>query len=241
MKACRLVNSIVLLIACFLFVSTPGLTNELSIRAYQASYKLYKNGMQIAKSSLSLEQSGRFWRWRLSSKPGGIFKFFSNRKPYSETTFSLLDDQYRIHNILLADGGNGKLYETARFNWRSRQVDIQRKGKRRILELPEQVYDFLTIHLLIAQMVERGTQQMVFNFYLKGEVLESKLVLGEKTMLDIDDKTIEASVYYQTIVGHKTSSKFFVGSNSRLLPLKIENINSKGKTSILILNRVVWL
>ncbi len=241
MKASRFIISISLSIASSLFASTPGLTNELSITAYQASYKLYKNGMQIAKSSLALEQSGRFWRWRLTSKPRGVYKFFSNRKPYSETTFSLLDNRYRIHNILLADEGNDKRYETARFNWNSRQVDIQRKGKRRVLSLPEQVYDFLTIHLLIAQMVEQGTRQIEFNYYLKGEVLESKLALGEKTMLDIDDKTIEASVYHQTIVGHKTSSKFFIDSSNRLLPLKIENINSKGKTSILILDRVVWL
>lgn len=233
--------SIFLLVGLFLLASTPGLAVELSITPYQASYKFYKSGFQIARSSLSLEQSGRFWRWRLSSKPRGVYKLFTDKKPYSETTFSLLDNRYRIHNILLADEGDDELYETARFDWNSRKLDIQRKGKRRILDLPEQVFDFLTLPLLTAQMMEQGARQAKFNFYLKGEVFESKIVEIDKTTLDIDGKKIVASVYHQTIVGQTTNTKYFFGPDNGLLPLKIENINSKGKTSIMILNQVIWL
>ncbi|MCH8178091.1 MAG: DUF3108 domain-containing protein [Proteobacteria bacterium] len=241
MKTSRFIVSIACLIAFCLFASTSGLAEEIVITPYQASYKLYKSGMQVAKSSLSLEQSGRFWRWRLSSRPKGVYRLFSDKKPYSETTFSLLDSQYRIHHILLADEGDDERYESARFNWNSRQLDIQRKGKRRIENLPDQVYDFHTIHLLIARMMKDGTQQMKFNFYLKGKVLDAKLAWAGKTMLEINDLKIEVSVFHQTIDGQKTNSKYYYGPDSRLLPLKIENINSKGKTTVMILKQVAWL
>ena len=241
MKVPRLNISITCLIVFCLFASTPGLAEEVAIKPYQASYKLYKSGLQVAISSLSLEQSGRFWRWRLSSRPKGVYRLFSDKKPYSETTFSLLDSQYRIHHILLADEGDDERYESARFDWNSRQLDIQRKGERRIENLPDQVYDFHTIHLLIARMMKDATQQIEFNFYLKGEVLNAKLTRAGKTMLEYNDLKIEASVFHQTIDGQKTNSKYYYGPDSRLLPLKIENINSKGKTSIMILNQVVWL
>ena len=241
MKICKSIVSISFLIAINLVASTPALAAEISIRPYQASYKLYKSGLQVGKSSFSLEQSGRFWRWRLSSKARGVYRLFSDKKPYSETTFSLLDNKYRIHNILLADEADDDRYETARFNWNSRQADIQRKGKRRITNLPEQVYDFRTIYLLIAQMKEQGAQQSKFDFYLKGEILESKLERVENTVIEIDGKTIKADVYHQTVVGKTTSSKYFFGPDSLLLPLKIESIDSKGKTSIMLLTQVIWL
>lgn len=241
MKLIKGIVSISFLITFCLFASKSGLAEEVAITPYQASYKFYKNGLQIAKSNLSLEQSGRFWRWRLSSSPNGVYKLFTDKNPYSETTFSLLDGRYRIHNILLADEGDDKRYETARFNWNSHQVDIQRKGKRHIENLPDQVYDFHTIHLLIARMMKDGTQQVKFKFYRKGEVLDAKLVQAGKDMLEIDDLKIGTSVFHQTIDDQKTSSKYYYGPDNRLLPLKIESINSKGKTSIMILNQVVWL
>ena len=241
MKALRNFVPVILLIGLSYFNSTSALAAELLIKPYQASYKLYRSGIQVAKSSLALEQSGNFWRWRLSSRPRGVYKFFSDKKPYSETTFSRLDQQYQIHNILLADEGNDQPYESARFNWDSQQADIQRNGKRRIISLPDQVYDFRTMPLQIAQMIDRGIRRMEFDFYLKGEVLKSKIILGEETTLEIGGKQIKTSVYHQTIVGRKTSSKFFFGPNSNLLPLKIENINSKGKVSIMLLDQVIWL
>jgi len=238
LKARRFIAWLSILIVYHLIAATPGLADEVPITPYQASYKLYKGGIQVAKSSLLLEQSGRFWRWRLSSRPKGIYKLFSNKKPYSETTFSLLDSQYRIHNILLADESDDARYETARFNWDSRQVDIQRKGKRRIEKLPEQVYDFRTIHLLTAQMMKDGTQKMEFSFYLKGEVLNAKLTQTGKVTLEINGSKIETSAFQQTISGRKISSKYYYGPDSRLVPLKIENTNSKGKTAIMLLNQV---
>ncbi len=244
MKATRkpLINvSISCLIAFWLIASAPALAEVFTITPYQASYKLYRSGLQVAESSLSLKQSGRFWRWRLSSRPTGVFKLISKKEPYSETTFSLLDNQYRINSILLADERDDKRYEIARFNWNSRQLDILRKGERSIENLPDQVYDFQTIPLLIAQMTKDGAQQMAFSFYLKGQVVDAKLERVGKSKLKIRDLNIEVSVFRQSISGQKTTSKYYYGPDSRLLPLKIENINSKGKTSIMILDQVVWL
>ena len=241
MKALKTTVVLFLMAGLGWFHSAPALAAELLIKPYQASYKLYRSGIQVANSSLALEQSGNFWRWRLSSRPRGIYKFFSDKKPYSETTFSRLDQQYQIHNILLSDEKNDQRYESARFNWDSQQADIQRNGKRRIISLPDQVYDFLTMPLPIAQMIDRSIRRMEIDFYLKGEVLKSKIIRGEETTLEIGGNRIKTSVYHQTIVGRKTSSKFFFGPDSNLLPLKIENINSKGKVSIMLLDQVIWL
>ena len=79
---------------------SPGLAAEVPLRAFTASYDLYKGDMHVAISEISLQRKGQLWRWRTTTEARGIYALLTNSKPYSETTFIQARDKIRIQQIL---------------------------------------------------------------------------------------------------------------------------------------------
>lgn len=229
---------IILLLAMFL--ATPGIATDIPLTPYQASYALYRGGLNVASSELSLEQSGHYWRWRQISKPKGVYALFSNSNLYAETTLLLLDDQYMIHNILLSDEGDDDRYENARFYWDNKKIDIQHKNKRYLEALPGEVFDSHSIHLLTARMLKHKLQKSEFYFYHRGKLAKSHLKRAGKSTLEINKKLIDVLVFEQTIEGISSKMKFYYDPDRPLLPIKIERTKPENKTTIMLLQSVEW-
>lgn len=229
---------ITLLLAMLL--STLAVATDFPLTSYQASYTLYRGSLNVANSELSLELSGRYWRWRQISKPRGVYALFSNNNLYSETTLLRLDDQYKIHNILVTDVGDDDRYENSRFNWDSKKVDIQYKKKRYQETLAGEVFDSHSIHLLTAHMLKQQLQKSDFYFYRKGKLTKSHLKQAGKTTLEINNKPIDAIIFEQTIEGLNSKMKFYYDPVRPLLPIKIERTRPGKKTTIMLLQKVEW-
>jgi len=223
-----------------MFLAAPGFATDNSLTPYQASYALYRGGLKVASSELSLEQSGRYWRWRQTSKPSGIYALFSNNNLYAETTLLRIGDHYKIHNILLSDEGDDDRYENARFNWSNQQIDIQYKNKRFIETIPGKIYDSHSIHLLSADMLKQKIQESVFNFYSRGKLAKSHLKRTGKSTLEINKKMIEVVVFEQTAESSGSKMKYFYDPDKPLLPIKIERTKPEKKTTIMLLRSVEW-
>lgn len=223
-----------------MLLTPPVVAMDILLTPYQASYALYRGGLNVANSELSLEQSGRYWRWRQTSKPKGVYALFSNNNLYAETTLLRLDDEYKIHNILLTDEGDHDRYENARFNWINLQIDILHKNKRYIETIPGKVYDSHSIHLLAAHMLKQKLQESVFSFYSRGKLAKSHLKRTGKSILEIDSKPIEVSVFEQTTQDSSSKMKYFHDPQKPLLPIKIERIKPGKKTTIMLLQSVEW-
>jgi len=223
-----------------MFLATPGLAADIALTSYQASYALYRGGLNVASSELSLEQTGRYWRWRQTSKPKGIYALFSNNNLYAETTLLRLEDQYKIHNILLSDEGDDKRYENARFDWNNQQIDVQYKGKRYFETTPGEVYDSHSIHLLTAHMLKHKIQESDFYYYRKGKLAKSHLKRTGKSTLEINKKIIKVLVFEQTTEGSRSKMKYFYDPEKPLLPIKIERTKPEKKTTIMLLRSVEW-
>jgi hypothetical protein len=223
-----------------MFLAAPSLATDITLTPFQASYALYRGGLNVASSELSLEQSGRYWRWRQTSKPKGIYALFSNINLYAETTLLRLDDEYKIHNILLSDEGDDQRFENARFDWDKRQIDIQYKNKRYIESMPDEVYDSHSIHLLTAHMLKQNIEGSDFNFYRRGKLAKSHLKRTGKSTLEINRKMIEVLVFEQTTEGSRSKLKYFYDPQKPLLPIKIERTKPEKKTTIMLLRSVEW-
>jgi len=231
-------KSIILLLTILL--AEPGLAREITLAPYQASYSLYRGSLNVARSELSLERSGRYWRWRQTSKAKGIYSLISNKVLYAETTLLRLGNRYKIHNILLTDDGDGDRFENARFDWNKQQIDIQYKNKRYVETVPGEIFDSHSIHLLTAQMLKQDIQQSEYYFYRRGKLAKSRLKRNGKTTLEINNKPIEAIVFEQTSEGTGSKLKFFYDPGKPLLPIKIERTKPGKKTTILLLESVEW-
>ena len=229
---------VILLFAVFLTPS--GVASETSLTSYQARYDLYRGSLNVANAELFLEKSGPYWRWRQISKPKGIYTLLSNNNLYAETTLLKLDNQYKIHNILITDEGDKDRYENARFNWDNNKVDIQYKNKRYPETLPGEVFDLHSIHLITARMLKQKLPEYDFYFYRTGKLEKSHLKQTGKMTLEVNNKPINVLLFEQTIENSNLKMKYFYDPNRPLLPIKIERTKPGKTTTTMLLKSVEW-
>jgi hypothetical protein len=236
-RSFSITSSLLLLALC---VSLPAAAGEVSLRAFTASYDLYKGDMHVGNAELSLEPFDQLWRWRLSTQARGIYAVFVHKKPYSETTFTRDANDVRLRQIVIRDEKNEEAKEIASFDWQAGYMKSTREGKHREAVLSAEVYDYQSIHLLAATMQMQQSQEESVDFYRKGKLTRSKLTyLGEKTV-SIGDREIEARSFRQTVEGSRTVIRYFYDLDQPLLPLLIENRKGDDTPSILSLREVDW-
>ena len=216
------------------------MASEVKLQSFEADYFLFVAGLHVGNSKLSLTNSGNLWRWQTSSKPRGIYSVLTNKKPYSETTFSLISGRHLIQTILLSDEGDKNLYETAHFDWQNQQTKILRKKVTSTASLGGDVYDYHSINWLVANMMKTGKAELAVDFYLKGQILKSTVKRIDNQNFDRDGQTISAWVYEQTTAGSKSKLRYYFNPAKSLLPIKIEKLKPGKKTSILLLKAATW-
>lgn len=231
-----------LIIGVFLLVTNiaPSIANEVKLQAFEANYSLYIKGLHVSKFKLSLTRSGNLWHWQTSNQPRGIYRLLSDKKPYSETTFSLVANRHLIQNIWLSDEGNKNPYETADFDWHSQQATILRKKISSTARLNSDVYDYHSINWLVANMMQAGKTEQTVDFYTKGEIIKSVVKRIENQTLETAGQSISAWVYEQSIALNKAKLKYYFNPAKPLLPLKIEKLKLDQKTAILVLKTATW-
>ena len=228
-----------LLLLCLTLIS-PGSSAEISLRPFSARYDLYHGGMYIAVTELSLQRSGEHWRWSTLTTARGIYSWFTGKRPYTETTFSQVECEILLREILIADAGSDRKTESARFNWGNSKLDVKRKGKQKQLHLSDPVYDYQSIHLLAAAMHQQHLNQQTTDFYRKGKLVKSSLSYSGSDKIDVNGKSVNAIVYEQVIVKSDSTIKYYYDAENPLLPLRIVKLKPGKKPSILKLRKVDW-
>ncbi|MDH3446593.1 MAG: DUF3108 domain-containing protein [Gammaproteobacteria bacterium] len=227
-----------LLLATLLAV--PAVAADVTLRSFKASYDLFKGGMHIGTTDLRLQRSGERWRWSSLTRARGIYSWFTDKQPYTETTFSQGDSEVRLHEILIGDAGKDRNTEAARFDWNNGRLEIMRKGKQRQLQLVDGVYDFQSIHLLAAAMGQQQLTTATVDFYRKGSLVKSRLVYSGQDRVSVDGRSLEANVYEQIMVRSNSKIKYYYDTGNPLLPLRIEKLESGESPVILSLRGVEW-
>jgi len=213
---------------------------DVPLRPFSARYELHRGRLHIANTRLKLERSGELWRWSSHTVARGVYAWFSRKQPYTETSFSQTDSEFRLSEILITDARNKKYAESARFDWVKGEMEVSRKGKLWQLPLQAGVYDYQSIHLLAATMGQQQMEKMTVDFYRKGKLVESSLVYLGQQNLDINGQTLSANVYQQKVVKSGLRIKYYYDAENPLLPLRIEKLESGEKPAVLTLRQVDW-
>lgn len=233
----HLIPSLILL---SLSLASPGLAAEVPLRSFTASYDLYKGSMHIAVSEVSLQQMDQLWRWRATTTARGIYAWFINNKPYSETSFIQANDEIKIQQILHTDPGDPEKNESASFDWVRGSVEVLRKGKHKQLTLDAEAYDYQSIHLLAVSMRMQQLNEVTVDYYRKGKITRSTLVYSGKGNVDVNGKMVAAEVFEQMIGKSKTKLKYYYAAETPLLPLRVEKLKPGKTPVILTLRKVNW-
>ncbi len=67
-----------------------------TLKAFQASYDLFKNERLVGETILQVEKSDDRLSWQMTTRPSGLYAFITNKQPHSESilirlTMSLLE------------------------------------------------------------------------------------------------------------------------------------------------------
>jgi hypothetical protein len=225
------------LIGLMLFISniTSTVADELKLQPFAANYSLHLGQKYVGQSTLSLKQSEGLWSWQTSAKTIGIYSWLSNKKPHSETHFSLNNDSYLIQNLLISDESDESLYETVHFNWQKKQAIILRKNLTHSASISDDVYDYNSIKWLVANMMKTKKSEIEVDFYVKGTIVKSKIKRIDNETLDVPGKKVSAWVYEQATVNSKTKWRYYLNPVRPLVPLKIEKLKPGKQTATLLL------
>lgn len=238
-------HSLILLqwfVGLLLFISyiAPTVADGLKLQVFTANYSLHIAGLHVGHSKLSLNQSGDLWRWQTSSKPIGVYRLLSQKKPYSETQFLSDNGHHLIQNILITDEGDNSIHETAHFNWQEKQATILRKKLTSTATISGDVYDYHSINWLVANMMKEEKSELEVDFYFKGEIVRSNIKRIGNQFIEMNGENISAWVYEQSTISSKSRLRYFFNSAKPLVPLKIEKLKPGKKPAVLLLESVVW-
>ncbi len=214
--------------------------SEVALRPFSASYDLYQGGLHLAITDISLQRYDGAWRWVSVTRARGIYRLFTDKRPYVETRFDRFGDEFRVTEILLDKNGGERHEETARFDWEAGRAQVLRKNKRSEIAIDEAVYDYLSIHLLAADSGQSGPGQQNIEFYNRGRLVKSSFVYSGQQAVSIDGKSVQANVYEQVVARSKSKVKYYYDAEHPLLPLRIEKLEAGESPSILALRQVEW-
>jgi hypothetical protein len=212
------------------FFSLTALAQD--IKPFKAEYKVFRGNSYIADSKLTLKKQQGEWIWRIDTKARGIYKWLTRKKPYIETRMQEIDHKLKL---LLESSGDypDKLPKwSSWFDHLGKFIYSMKGNKIKKQKLPEDVYNFHSIHLLYPQMMQHNEQQKTVNFFKKGKLLKSTLIL---------EKNVELSNKKQHTVVDKLTQKFdgskkyfiYYYKGKTLAPLKIEQINPGKDSSVM--------
>ena len=108
---------------------------------------------------------------------------------------------------------------------------MTRKGVQNIAPLPEEVYDYLSIHLLSAKMMEQNLAQARVDFYYKGRLVKTELKQIGMAKIELNDKEIDVMVFEQSVQDSSTKSKYYYDPRTPYIPMKIETGKPDKKTA----------
>lgn len=236
MSRCNSIPSLLLL----LLASLPAAAESLPLRAFTADYELHRGDTHVANSEMSLNREGEFWRWTMMTRARGVYAWLVSKQPVANTIFDQRYGLLWLQEISVGDADEERSNERARFDWSSGRIDVERKGKRRLLPLSDIVYDYQSIHLLAAEMLQRQQETMTVDFYRKGKLVKSSLTYTGTGNIDIDGVGREASVFEQTIVNSDSRLRYYYDAASPLVPLRIEKLEDDDPPTVLTLRRVEW-
>ncbi len=205
-----------------------------NLKAFRANYDLFKNEKQVGETILQVEKSDSRLRWQVTVKPSGLYALVINKQPYSESIFIRDTGDYRLSSLRISTGINDVPMEVADFDWQQSLLTATRKKKQVKLRLTSDVYDYLSIHWLAAQLSLADADRYELSFYRSGKLMNSTLTRKASESLKIGDNTVQTTVIEQTFDGSSRRLRYHYSQENLWLPIRIER-NKKGKKTTVML------
>ena len=221
----RLKSIIALPLLLLLHASSQAQT----LQPFDAQYAFYRGGNHVADASFSLAQQNTLWLWTLKTRPIGFYRLLTRKRPYAETLMQQTDDGPRLLLEQSGDYEDKPAKQGSYFDVDQGKLYYSQGDKATRMTLPDNLYNYHSIHLLYAQMRDQQLEQIEVNFYDKGELARATLTLERNVEVSLGDDSRTADRVTQRNQGSKKYMVYYYDQKSPA-PLVIERIRP-GKDS----------
>jgi len=215
-----------------LFITTLFITFSSaaqSIEPFEARYHVYRGDTHVANSKLSLHRQNGEWVWFMNTEPRGIYSWLTKKQPFTETR---MQNSPTGLQLLLENSGeyqNKPPQQSDWFDYTTRIIYHMKDGNISQIKLPDDVYNYQSVHTLYPQMLSQHKLQLPINFYRNGAVTKSTLTLEKAFPIPDKSGTIKVDKITQTFDQSDKQMIYYYQGGS-IAPLKIEQIK-RGKDS----------
>ena len=209
--------------------------NDSKLEAFDARYKVYRNDQHVADARFRLFQQNDSWLWRMQTKPRGVYRWLTRKKPFSETRTTMTSQGLKLSQLSSGEYLEKPPVESSWFDIDRKTIFYthSKKNEDKQLALPDTLYSFHDVHRLYSQMKKSGQQQLEIDFYNKGKLFTSKLVLETNVRLPGEGGDRLADRLSQQLENSDKMMVYYYRDHD-LAPLRIERIK-RGKLKTMML------
>lgn len=204
----------------------------ITISPFDVRYHVYRGDIHVANTQFSLTKQQFEWVWFMRTSPRGMYSWLTRKKPFAETRMQETEQDIQL---LLEKTGNYPEKQAKRNSWFdhvNKKVYSMNGRVIRKLDLTENVYNYHSVHLLYPQMLEKDSLQMTINFYKRGKLLESTLILQKHIELPAKSGKMIVDKVTQTFKDSNKKMVYYYQGKT-LAPLKIEQITPGKDKSVM--------
>lgn len=203
-----------------------------NLTPFKAKYNVYRGDSLVANAQFNLQFKNGVWNWTMQTQPTGLYRWLTRKKPFAQTQ---LQNGPEGIQLLLQHKGNYLEKPPRESSWfdHTNQTIYYKKGdKIKQLNLPGPVYDYHSIHLMHSLMLENNQSTAEVNFYKKGKILKSTLILEKQIEIPRDSSNMTVDKMSQSF-NNSSRKIIYYYQGDTLAPLKIEQIKKGSGSSVM--------
>jgi len=211
-----------LLLSAALSVLAVSVTAADELKAFEASYAWIWHGMNVAVSTLKLEQTGDTWTYSSNSEPRGIGKVFSER-PKQRSVLRVTDAGTQPLSYQASDGtGATRRAVDVRYDWEQGRLTGVYEDTKVDLPLTPAVQDDASVQVALMVELLRGRTPEHFSLLNKNAVREYRYVREGEATLQTPLGKIATVIYRSEREGSPRVTRLWCAPWRGYVPMRVE-------------------
>ncbi len=204
----------------------------IELSPFDARYFVYRGNTHVAISKFTLKKHRSEWVWRMNTGPRGIYSWLTPKKPFAETRMQETGKDTQLLLEITGDYPKKPAKRNTWFDHTNKKIYSMKGQEIKQLKLPEDTYNYHSVHLLHPRMLADNNLKMDINFFKRGKLLKSTLILEKQIELPVKKGKMVVDKITQTF---KDSGKklIYYYHGDTLAPLKIEHIKPGKDKSVM--------
>lgn len=210
---------------------------------FEASYSLYSKGARIARMQRVFRHLGDgVYLYRSETRTTGLIALFRKDHIVEQSTWRLTDDNPRpLRYVYEHSGGSRDRNVAVNFDWDSRRITNTVNGQSWLMPAEPDVMDKLLYQFAVMYDLSSGRTPRRYTIADGGKIKSYDFqALGHET-IDTPLGALDTLKFSRHREGSERETTLWCAPKLDFLPVKVENIEKDGLTTIAVIDAVTGL